>query len=243
MKTFAFLFSFVLAAAVFAGSAPAAPTEAAATTGVTPLTRDLLLASLSRAVTAHFNLEGDLSLELTRSWVPPSQVAHAWRVDVIEYPAVATSAMMLRCRITADGALVAEPTMVVRAALWRDVWATRFPLTTGAGFDPAILEVRRVDMFRERDAVPTAVGDRTHIFARSIPGGRLLTWNDISTKPLVKKGAMVEVTASEGMLSVSMKGLAMENGGRGDKVTIRNPDSRKDFVAMVVDENRVQVRF
>jgi flagella basal body P-ring formation protein FlgA len=40
-----------------------------------------------------------------------------------------------------------------------------------------------------------------------------------------------------------MKALAMENGSQGDTVTVRNPQSRKDFAAMVVDENRVQVRF
>jgi flagella basal body P-ring formation protein FlgA len=35
----------------------------------------------------------------------------------------------------------------------------------------------------------------------------------------------------------------MENGAAGDTVTIRNPDSRKDFSAQVVAENRVQIRF
>jgi flagella basal body P-ring formation protein FlgA len=40
-----------------------------------------------------------------------------------------------------------------------------------------------------------------------------------------------------------MKALAMENGAQGDTVTLRNPVSRKDFSALVVDENRVQVRF
>jgi flagella basal body P-ring formation protein FlgA len=40
-----------------------------------------------------------------------------------------------------------------------------------------------------------------------------------------------------------MKALAMESGARGDTVTVRNPQSQKNFAAVVVDENRVQVRF
>jgi flagella basal body P-ring formation protein FlgA len=40
-----------------------------------------------------------------------------------------------------------------------------------------------------------------------------------------------------------MKGLAMQNGAQGEAVTIRNPDSRRDFTAIVVNENHVQVRF
>jgi flagella basal body P-ring formation protein FlgA len=35
----------------------------------------------------------------------------------------------------------------------------------------------------------------------------------------------------------------MENGAQGDTVTVRNPESQKNFAAVVVDENRVQVRF
>ena len=40
-----------------------------------------------------------------------------------------------------------------------------------------------------------------------------------------------------------MKALALQNGAVGDIVTVRNPESRRDFSALVVDENHVQVRF
>ncbi|MCX6945752.1 MAG: flagella basal body P-ring formation protein FlgA [Opitutales bacterium] len=40
-----------------------------------------------------------------------------------------------------------------------------------------------------------------------------------------------------------MKALALENGAQGDTVTLRNPESHKDFSALVIDENHVQVRF
>lgn len=208
-----------------------------------PLTREALLAGVSRELVAHYNLEGDLDLELLRSWSPPPQLAKAWTITVIEYPAVAASSMLLRCRIAAEGKVVAEPQLVVRAALWRDAWLTRSQLTIGATFDPSVLEARRVDLFREREALPAAVGDRSYIFARGVPAGRLLTWNDIARRPLVKKGEIVDVSAVEGTLIVTMKAVAMESGAQGDTVTVRNPESRKDFAAMVVDENRVQVRF
>jgi flagella basal body P-ring formation protein FlgA len=209
----------------------------------TPLTRDQLIASLSRDLATHFNLEGDLQLELIRAWNPPAQVASVWHVDVLEFPSVATSSMLVRCRIVADASPAGETTFVLRAQLWRDAWATRLPLTVGAVFDPGSLDTRRVDLFRERDVLPAAVGDRSYIFARAVPAGRLLTWHDISRRPLVKKGDVVEVSAADGLLIVTMKALAMESGARGDTVTVRNPESRKDFAAMVIDENRVQVRF
>jgi flagella basal body P-ring formation protein FlgA len=156
--------------------------------------------------------------------------------------------MLVRVRLLADGQPVStnretDLALVLRASLWRDVWAARQPLSVGATFDPAELETRRVDLFRERDLLPAGVGDRTFIIARAVPAGRSLTWRDITRRPLVKKGETVEVSAASGLLVVTMKALAMESGARGDTVTVRNPQSQKNFAAVVVDENRVQVRF
>jgi len=221
------------------------PDAAAAPSAVTPtpFTREQLIAALTRSIESHFNLEGDLQLELIRSWTPPARVATTWELNVLEYPALPASSIMLRCRILADAVSVAETTFVLRAQLWRDAWVTRQPVTTGAAFDAAVLETRRVDILRERDALPAAVGDRSYIFARAVSAGRMLTWRDIVRRPLVKKGDLVEVSAVEGALAVTIKAMAMENGAQGDTVIVRNPESRKDFAALVVDTNRVQVRF
>lgn len=208
-----------------------------------PLSREHFIAALSRDLAAHFNLDGDLQLELQRAWTPPARVAGSWTVAIVEYPAVPSSSMLVRSQVLADGVVVSDLPVVLRASHWRDAWVTRLPLTAGAVFDPSQLEVRRLDLFRERDSVPAAVGDRSYVFARAIPAGRPLTWRDISRRPLVKKGSLVEVSAADGLLLVTMKALAMENGAQGDTVTVRNPESQKNFAATVVDENRVQVRF
>jgi flagella basal body P-ring formation protein FlgA len=210
---------------------------------VGPFTQEMLATALNRELMSHFNLEGDLQLELLRDWNPSSHVAANWQVVVTEYPSVVASAMLLRCRVLADGVPSGEATLTVRANLWRDAWVARQPLLNGATFDPALLETRRVDLFRERDALPATVGDQTFVIARAVNTGRVVTWRDIARRPLVKKGDVVEVTASEGMLSVTMKAMALQNGGQGEAVTFRNLESRKDFTAFVIDENRAQVRF
>ncbi len=208
-----------------------------------PLTQDQFVSVLARDLSGHFNLEGDLQLELLRTWSAPALVAHDWQLVVTEYPSVPTSSMLLRCRVLADGANVGDYTVTFRAALWRDAWVARSPLTSGAIFDATQLDSRRTDLFRERDALPAVVGDNTFIFARGVQAGRLLTWHDVARRPLVRKGDLVEVTASEGPLVLTLKALAMQNGAQGEAITVRNPDSRKDFTAFVIDENRVQVRF
>ncbi|MCX6954828.1 MAG: flagellar basal body P-ring formation chaperone FlgA [Verrucomicrobia bacterium] len=226
-----------------AGTAPAGP---AAAPVAAPFTREQFIAALTRDLAAHFNLEGELQLDLVRAWSAPARAATTWEVSVLEYPSAPSSSMLVRVRVSADGKPVASSVdagVILRASLWRDVWAARQPITAGSAFDPSVLEPRRVDLFRDRDALPAAAGDRTFIFARAVSAGRMLTWRDIARRPLVKKGDVVEVSATSGLLLVTMKALAMENGAQGDTVTVRNPESQKNFAAIVVDENRVQVRF
>ncbi|MFI5337163.1 MAG: flagellar basal body P-ring formation chaperone FlgA [Opitutales bacterium] len=218
------------------GVGPAAP-------AAVPLSQDQFAALVARELSAHFSLEGDLQLELMRNWEAPDRVAQRWQVTIIEFPSVPSAAMLVRCRLLADGTPVADLPLVLRAALWRDAWVSRQPLGNNATFDPSLLEVRRVDFFHERDAVPASVGDRSFLFVRPVSAGRLLTWRDIGRRPLVRKGELVEVSAADGQLIITMKGLAMQNGAQGEAVMIRNLESKKDFTAFVIDENRVQVRF
>ena len=169
----------VLAAVSLAGPVwlRANPAVATTETGVTaPVTfsREQVIASLTRAIVAHFNLEGDLQLELLRAWTPPARAAHAWDLEVLEFPATASSTMMLRSRVVADGApFPAETNILVRAQLWRDAWVARQPAVSGGVFDASALETRRVDLLRDREALPAAVGDRSYIFARAVSAGRV----------------------------------------------------------------------
>ena len=221
----------------------AAEVAAPAVSEASPLGEDQFTALVAHELAAHFNLEGDLQLELLRHWEAPNRVARRWSVSIVDFPVVPSSAMQVRCRLHADGAVVADSPLVLRAALWREAWFTRQPLDANTTFDPGLLDVRRVDIFHERDVVPASVGDRTFIFSRALSAGRLLTWRDIGRRPLVRKGELVEVSVAEGQLNISMKGLAMQNGAQGEAVQVRNLESKKEFTAFVIDENRVQVRF
>lgn len=229
------LFTSVLAAGDVA-TAVAAP--AAAGYG-----RDQLLADLGRELASHFNLEGELQLDLVRPWTAPTRTAAAWTLQVVDFPAAPSASMLVRCRLLADTTLASDFTLILRASLWRDAWVSRQPLAVGTTFDSSLVEPRRTDTLRERDALPVTAGDRSYIVARSVPAGRLLGWRDISRRPLVRKGDLVEVSAIDGQLIVTLKALAMESGAQGDTVTLRNPESRRNFSATVINENRVQVRF
>lgn len=226
-----FLFLLALALAPLAGAAP------------THYSPDLLVENLAKDLTGHFQLDGQLQLELLRMWAAPDAPADQWALEVAEYPAQPAANMLVRVRLRADGKLVADTALLLHAALWKDAWYARLPVPNGITFDPTLLESRRTDVFRDRDALPAKEGDSNSIFARQISPGQLVTWHDLTRRPLVHRGQVVSVTANEGRLSVTMKALAMENGARGDLVTVRNMESRKDIPAIVIGDEKVEVHF
>ena len=220
------------AASRAAAAAPAAPCEAG-----------FFRAELERQMSAHFGLEGDFQLDFLRPWTPPSGAAARWEVSVSEYPSGAASIMTLRFELLGDGIPFESGSLLVRGCLWRDVWFAREPIQAGETFSPGLLAIQRVDCFRSHDGLPASAGDRSMIFSRDVAADRMLTWHDLSKRPLVRKGALVEVTAREGELYVTMKALALQNGASGDIITLRNIESHNEISGQVIADNRVEVHF
>ena len=76
---------------------------------------------------------------------------------------------------------------------------------------------------------------------RSIAAGRLLDPNIVQRRQLVRRGAAVQILASQGPLQVRMKGKALENGARGDRVRVRNLASGREITGEVVASGLIQV--
>ncbi len=207
------------------------------------LTREQALAALAQQLVEHFNLEGDLQLELVRPWAEPAPADAPVTLTIAEFPAQPASSLLLRIRLESAGSPLGEITFMVRLQLLRDAWVARQPANRGDLVDPAALDVRRIDVLREHDVLPADAADRNLTFARSVAAGRILTWRDVARRALVRKGDLVEVAAIDGPLTVTLKALALQSGAAGETVTVRNLESKKEIMAQVIAENRVQVRF
>ena len=76
---------------------------------------------------------------------------------------------------------------------------------------------------------------------RSIAAGRLLDPNIVQRRQLVRRGTAVQILASQGPLQVRMKGKALENGARGDRVRVRNLSSGREITGEVIASGLIQV--
>lgn len=204
-------------------------------------TQENLAADLAQQLTERYRVNGELQVDLLRAWSPP-RATEPLSLVVLDAPPALASTLLVHFRLQAGTQSVAETSLLVRVQLMREVWCARGPVERGITFDPAQFDTRRVDTLRERDTVAATETTAEMTLVRSVPAGRVLTWHDLARRPLVRKGQVIEVNAVSGTLTVSMKGLAMENGTAGETVRVRNMESKKEFSALVVADSRAEVR-
>lgn len=198
------------------------------------------VASVAERLQAHFALEGDLHLvPVSGGNFTPKPGAP---VSLLEFPAGISPQILVRLRSETPGEAAHEATVALRANLWRSGWKLRQPSQRGELLDPALLEPVRIDVLRDREAL-SAPPQGEFVFTRAVPPDRLLTWRDLAARPIVRRGQVVEVVAQNGPVSVTLKGLAMQDGARHETIRIRNLQSNREFTAQVVAESRAVVRF
>jgi flagella basal body P-ring formation protein FlgA len=152
--------------------------------------------------------------------------------------------MSFTLRVVSDGKIVGEWPMQVRVELWQDCWISSQRIEKGTVLEFGLLSQKRMDVLREFVA-PLTIDQDFQGFEVNQPvqAGRPLTRRDIVERTVVKKGQLVDAVASEGGLNIRMRAMAMEAGPAGAVIRVRNIDSQKEFVAQVLNENQVQVRF
>lgn len=204
------------------------------------LAGDPWLDVLGALLAAHYQAPGELSVAWSRP--PPGDLPAEPRVELVAVPPALASQLLVTVLVADAGGTTTRHTLVLRAELWLEGWSSREPTVAGSPVVPETLDVVRFDALRERRALASDVSLELD-FLRSIAPGRLLTWNDVRRRPLVRRGQAVDVAASDGNLSVTLRAIALHDASRGQPVRVRNPDSRKEFTAVVVAESRATVTF
>jgi len=194
---------------------------------------------VTQRIQTHFELEGDLHLlPVSGGTFAPKSSA---QVSIVEFPSAISSQILVRLRTETPGEAALEQTVILRANLWRSGWKLRQPSQRGDLLDPSTLEPVRIDVLRDREAL-ASIPQGDYIFTRAVPPDRLLTWRDLIARPIVRRGQVVEVVAQSGPVSVSLKGLAMQDGARNEMIRIRNIQSNREFTAQVIAESRAVIR-
>ncbi len=223
---------------------PIAPADAAKRATFS-LAADALVTELEKQAAQHFSVEGELKISLARAW-PTLRLPEAdWILTVTEWPAggLATS-LLVRVKVVSGSETIIEGQLPLRAQLWQEVWFAATQIDRGQALDRTALTTQKVDVLRERVPLVSAkIEPSTLELSQSVSAGRALTRRDVTVRPLIRKGQVVEAFAQSGQLGVRMKALAMENGAAGDLIKLQNIESRKEFHGQVTHESKVQIHF
>lgn len=209
------------------------------------LTAEAFAAAIEKDLGARLALNGELKLTLAQSWKPLKLPASDFAVIISETPAGGIAGtFVVRTKIMSGGQLASDLQIALQAQLWQEVWAAASRLERGQPLDRSLLTTAKVDALRERQPpLPTDVDPSTMEMAQAVGASRTLTRRDVMERPLVRRGQVVEVVGQQGLLAISMKALALENGANGDLIKLRNLDSRKEFSGQILNEKKVQIHF
>ncbi|MDS1136095.1 flagellar basal body P-ring formation chaperone FlgA [Nitratireductor indicus] len=76
---------------------------------------------------------------------------------------------------------------------------------------------------------------------RTLLPGRLIPTNYVRDPYLVETGTPVTVTFAEGALTISIRAVPLQSGSAGDMIRLRNADSGRTFMGMVLADGSVKV--
>ena len=166
-------------------------------------------------------------------------------MSITELPTSGLSGtFFLRVKVSSGRELVGDWQVPLAAQLWQEVWVATSRLDRGQSLSAALVSVQKVDVLRERNPLICAETDPSSLdLVTSVAAGRPLTRRDVVGRPVIRKGQVVEVVAQNGMMAISMKALALENGTTGKQIRLRNLESRREINGEVINENKVHIHF
>jgi len=76
---------------------------------------------------------------------------------------------------------------------------------------------------------------------RTIAAGRILEASLLERRRLIRRGSTVQILANDAGLRVAMKGKALADGARGDRIRVRNLSSGREITGEVVASGVIRV--
>ncbi|MFM8983075.1 MAG: flagellar basal body P-ring formation chaperone FlgA [Spartobacteria bacterium] len=226
-------------------SEPAAPTVVTSVGGY-QLGEAQVLDALQRELTVSLGLRGDLKLQFVEPWTPVEiKNDKDWSIVVDGIPKTGLTANFpVRFSLDVAGKKIGIWQMHVKAQMIEPVWVSTRRLERGESINPAVAALKEVDVLNANKEVLTA-NDKLDYYevAHSVAADQVISRADITPRHIVRRGKVVDVVVNDGGINITMKAMALADGGVGETIGVRNMDSKKDFQAQVVGSNTVQVKF
>ncbi|MCD6505976.1 flagellar basal body P-ring formation protein FlgA [Candidatus Poribacteria bacterium] len=148
-----------------------------------------------------------------------------------------------RIKVMVDGKTAEETSIFARVRVERDVVVAVKPIRAGQRISADMVKVERMMIGLEgKDAFEKVRDVLGKIPSRSIGKGEFIKRSDLRLPVIVRRGDVVMIVARYGMIRITARGKAVENGKLGDVIEVENLSSKRHIRAEVISPGVVMVR-
>ncbi len=123
-----------------------------------------------------------------------------------------------------------------------NVITAKHSLPAGSVIQAADIKLTRQDVSRIRAGYFTQLSQMTNmVVRRAVKSGKVISPAMLKPKRLVQRGDEILILAQTGNLSIRVKGKALMNGVRGQRIRVKNIHSKRVFQATVISNGLVRV--
>lgn len=149
---------------------------------------------------------------------------------------------LIKCGLFRNGQYLKTLNVNTRIRTFEKVVVSKTKLRRFAVVSPEDLQLARLETThltkKTFSSLKELSGLRT---TRLIQAGDVITGNLVETVPVIARGGGVQIRFKRGMLEITTPGVARQDGKIGDEILVKCVESKKSYLAKVIDANTVLV--
>ena len=149
---------------------------------------------------------------------------------------------VVRVGIDLDGETLRKMSITADVRIHMPVLVAAYNLKRGEQIEATFFEITNSDVTKLRGAYYTDQNELKDLrMVRSLSAGDVLTDQHIERIPIIKRGEFIRILARGDLCEVTTEGTAMQDGGKGDLIIVKNVDSGKVIRGHVIDSGLIEV--
>lgn len=209
------------------------------------LTEKEVREEIKRQLQTKYALDGELKIFLNKAFQDLPLRSDAWELEILQSPPDKISdKFLITFSIISGSTFLGQWQLPIRAELWKDAYISLRYIRRGENLYDRDFKTHPVDVLRMRGrSVSTHEDLSDYVAEQNVPQNDVLIYHDIKRKPDVTKGQIVDLIAEDQGIRINTKVKAMQDGIKGECITVQNLQSKKNIQAQIVADNLVKVYF
>tara|TARA_R110002074_G_scaffold228259_2_gene399885 strand:+ start:76647 stop:77348 length:702 start_codon:yes stop_codon:yes gene_type:complete len=118
----------------------------------------------------------------------------------------------------------------------------KHPLRKGHLIQKNDLELKKIELSSLRSPYLKDVDQAVnYVLKKSLGRGDIVSVNNLSKPIIIKRGDTIEILAKNNEFQISMKGVALKAGSKGDKIEVKNIKTQRTIQGIILDNHTVKV--